>query len=930
MNRKRNVFSFKSYTVAVKIFFAIATFLVLVFVVAGQFVAPDERDTMHSDYQEFKAQWQQIMEDGSRVPVDVPGQIPAEWGEVITLVTTVPDDVTDGDSIFFHPIWQDVTIYIDGELREYYNTEDSRPFGTNSAFRYVFIELSKEDAGKELCYQFSSNSKYAGIMRTSYIGEKMSVWMNLISESGIRTVIAVFLFLMSLFCIIVCAVLKWIYKKTLSLNYLAWTIFLAALWMLSEVEFRQLLVRNVSILTSCTYWTLMLIPFPLILFIDEIQNNRYKKLYVLPIGYSIVLFMVGTLLQVFDVMQFVEMLPYNHAGIVIAIICIITTITIDLFGKKIYDYLAVGIGVYGMLLTAVLEMVLYYTGSPLSLGTVLAVGLLFLLVMAIIKTGQDLFRSEQKKQQAIMAREAQAKFLANMSHEIRTPINSVIGMNEMILRESENDTILEYAHNIQSASNMLLGLVNDILDFTKIESGQLELVEDTYSLETLIRDELLLLNARVAGKPISTQVDIDPYIPVKFLGDELRIKQILTNLLSNAVKYTMEGSVTLKVFFKWIDAEHVELCFSVIDTGVGIKQEDLSELFDSFKRFELDKNRNIEGTGLGLNIAKQLVESMQGSITVESEYGKGTTFTICIPQKIMDKQPVGDLGAILKKADKKKQTAKQLFTAPEANVMIVDDNSMNLSVIKGLLKRTQIRITLAKSGKECLELTKHKKYNIILMDHMMPELDGVETLHLLRADASNVNQSTTVIALTANAIAGCREMYLGYGFNDYISKPIQTDKLEELLTQYLPKALVHRTENLSEAMDREDGIEQIAFKKNEVPLELLQMDHELGMSYCFDSEEMYHDILEAFIEQIQEYLELLEKYYTAENWKDYRGIAHALKGNALNVGASNFSKLSLQHELAAKEENIDFIKDNYPNYIAALKALGETVEGLLK
>ena len=223
------------------------------------------------------------------------------------------------------------------------------------------------------------------------------------------------------------------------------------------------------------------------------------------------------------------------------------------------------------------------------------------------------------------------------------------------------------------------------------------------------------------------------------------------------------------------------LCFSVSDTGIGIRQEDLSALFDSFKRLELNKNRNIEGTGLGLNIAKQLVDLMQGHIKVESEYGKGSTFTVSIPQKIIDRQPVGNLEVVLHERRENRKISNNFFTAPEARVLIVDDNAMNLSVMKGLLKRTGIMVDLVASGKECLEYTKQKKYQVILMDHMMPELDGVQTLHLVRADDSNPNQNTSVIALTANAIAGCREMYLGYGFNDYISKPIQVEKLDEML-----------------------------------------------------------------------------------------------------------------------------------------------------
>lgn len=777
-----------------KIFFAVTAVSALIFFVFGELYYPDERDEITRDCKEFVSDWYQVLEDGTRIKVNVPGKIPAKRGEIVTLVTTLPEDLYNRENLCFRVVWQDVDIYVDGELRESYSTEDTRPFGTNSAFRYVFVELYEADEGKELTYQFVSDSKYAGDVRKSYIGGRASIWLHFVYESGVKTIVSILLLCLSLLCVVTCMVLQLVYKKSVPLIYLAWTLFYSALWMISETEFRQLLFRNVSVLSGFTYWSLMLIPFPLLIYIDDIQEGRYRKLYVIPFVYSSSMLVIGTLLQIFDVVQFVQQLPFIHGGIAIAMLCIIGTITLDAFRKKMSDYFFVGIGIYGMLLSAFLEMILYYINPTYTLGAVLTVGLLFLLIMAIIKTGQDLFRSEQKKQQAIMASKAQAQFLASMSHEIRTPINAVIGMNEMILRENENETIQEYAHSIQSSSNMLLGLVNDVLDFSKIGSGQLELVEGEYHLATMLQDEMLLLNARTTGKAISTHIDVASDLPSKLYGDELRIKQIITNLLSNAVKYTREGCVTLKANHLWIDEENIILHISVVDTGIGIKKDDLEKLFDSFKRLELSRNRNIEGTGLGLNITKSLVELMKGYITVESEYGKGSTFTVSIPQKVMDGTPIGNMEETVRKYRNEQMKPGQKFMSPEASLLVVDDNIMNLSVTKALLKRTQIQVDFAESGQKCLELTKEKRYDIILMDHMMPEMDGIETLQRLREDAENQSQKSIVIALTANAVAGCKEMYMEHGFDDYCSKPIKADMLEELLLRHLPSELVQPVE----------------------------------------------------------------------------------------------------------------------------------------
>lgn len=916
MRTNEKVSVFPAYIKWIQIFFGVALLVILPFLFIGQLIYPDERDTLYEDYKEFQADWYQVLENGERIPVEVPGKIPAERGEVVTLVTTLPDNIYDRETICFRTIWQDVEIYIDGELRQSYNTKDSRPFGENSAFRYVFVDLERADTGKELTYRFSSVSKYAGVTRVSYIGDRASIWFHLIGKSGTRTIIALFLMLLSFFCIIVCWVLKYIYKKNLSLNYLAWAIFFCALWMLSEIEFRQIIFKNVSVLTSYTYWSLMLVPFPMMLYINDVQGGRYQKVYFFPCVYSAVMLVVGTLLQLFDIVQFVQQLPFIHIGTAAAMICIIVTISIDTIKRRISDYLFVGIGLYGMLFTAVIEILLYYIGTNVSLGTVLAIGLMFLLIMAIVKTGQDYFINEKIRQKAISAKDAQAKFLASMSHEIRTPINAVIGMNEMILRENDNDTIQEYAYNIQRASNMLLELVNDVLDFSKIESGKLELVNENYDLASLLQDEILIMQVRAKEKPIEVQIDINPTLPSKLFGDEMRIKQILTNLISNAVKYTKEGKVTLQAFCQWINEDTVNLGFSIIDTGFGIKEEDLPHLFDSYKRLELSKNHNIQGTGLGLNIVKNLVELMQGNIYVKSEYGKGSTFSIFIPQKVVDRHPIGNMEEM---SHRQKKELAGYVTAPNATMLIVDDNSMNLIVVQELLKRTEIKLELAKSGKECLQLTKQKNYDIILLDHMMPEMDGIETLQKIRADHSNLNQNTIVIALTANAVAGCRQMYLEKGFDDYISKPIQVDVLDKLLLEYLPKQYIQmkgmsvaETETVTEQEDA-----------------LFYIDHNMGLYYCKNSEDFYKEILSVFCEQCDSYLVELDVRFKNQEWERYAVVSYELKTNALNIGATNFSELCLQHETAGREKNAAFIEADYNNYVAAIKKLLQVIEKML-
>ena len=402
------------------------------------------------------------------------------------------------------------------------------------------------------------------------------------------------------------------------------------------------------------------------------------------------------------------------------------------------------------------------------------------------------------------ASEAKTTFLANMSHEIRTPINAVLGMDEMIIRECQDKQILEYANDIDSAGHQLLSLVNDILDFSKIESGKMELHPVEFELFSIMNDCYNMIFMRAKRKELEFIIENDPDIPAFLYGDEVRIRQIIMNLLTNAVKYTKDGQVKLRVDHEKIDDENINLIISVKDTGIGISEENQKYLFDSFKRIDEKNNRNIEGTGLGLTITKKFTDMMGGTITVDSVLYEGSTFTVTIPQKIADKGTVGKFderfkrrgegGGHSEKAEKEAEK-REKFTAPYARILVVDDVKMNLNVVRLLLKNTEIQIDLAASGDECLKYTLMKSYDLILMDHMMPIMDGIEALHRIREQAEGLNADTPVVALTANALVGAQEMYLEEGFVSYLSKPVKSADLEECILRHLPEDKIVRENN---------------------------------------------------------------------------------------------------------------------------------------
>ena len=397
---------------------------------------------------------------------------------------------------------------------------------------------------------------------------------------------------------------------------------------------------------------------------------------------------------------------------------------------------------------------------------------------------KDMVDAEKERQSVIAAGESKARFLASMSHEIRTPINTIVGMNEMILRENQNGIIQEYALNIKRESQLLIGLVNDVLDFSKIEAGKLKIVEKAYQPSFMLYDTVLAMMPRIREKNLELIREIDDSIPKWLRGDEIRIRQVLNNLLSNAVKYTEQGWITFRVNGEWKD-EKYWLNISVLDTGIGIRKEELEQVFESFKRLELDKTHYIEGTGLGLNITKQLVECMGGTISVESEYGKGSCFTVCLPQSPVKEQDAELIAREEKKTIQIMET--DYLYLPDAKILAVDDNKMNLTVLTALLKRSKMQVDTAGGGAECIEKTKSVKYDLILMDHMMPDVDGIQAFHAIREDKENPNCETPVVVLTANAVDGMEERYLAEGFSGYLSKPIAVDRLELMLGELLVK-----------------------------------------------------------------------------------------------------------------------------------------------
>ena len=505
---------------------------------------------------------------------------------------------------------------------------------------------------------------------------------------------------------------------------------------------------------------------------------------------------------------------------------------------------------------------------------------------------------EEARIEAQSANKAKSAFLANMSHEIRTPINVMLGMNEMILRESESEEIRQYAKSIERSGSYLISLINNILDISRIESGKMEIEEGKYELRQLLDEVMLIAEKQAEQKSLKMNLIFDKTLPAYLIGDVIHIKQILLNLINNAVKYTKEGQIDIKVSK---NEEETKLIFEVKDTGIGIKEENLPVLFDAFMRVDSKKNKKIKGTGLGLAIAKQLVEQMGGMIWVESVYGKGSSFFVQLPMKKVSDGKISNVE--WKETDERKRRS---FVAPQAKILIVDDNPENLMVTRSLLKRTAVFVDTAASGEECVHKVRQNVYDLILLDYMMPQMDGIDTIRELKKD---VQFHIPVIALTADVTKGIEQTFLREGFCAYLSKPVMWSKLEDLLMKYLRDDLVFIREDLKE----EQKIKDEEFKQLKGQLKENDIKIEEGLRLLDGDFMQYRKLMEFFTEYQEEYMRQMQQLMTQKEVKvdEITRMMHTLKSNAKAIGAIHLYEIAKEMEDRGKQKDMEYIMSAY-------------------
>ena len=919
LNFKKHITSHRVFRFMLALFGGVA---VLIFAfIAISWASFDREDTIIRWSGIYEEPWERVYPDGTRVAQDLPILAGTDERGPFVVESTLPETIEEG-TIFCIFAYNDVYIYVDDQLRASFTNENNPLPGLNEKTVFLQVKLYPTDAGKTIRIEKLMIDSVQEGFSTIFYGDSLGVFMEIVKMAGIQFVLAFLLFFFSVALVIFSLFLRGKYDEWKLLLSIGFGFALVTFWLLVDNILPQYITGLYYVDGVWGYLLVTIMIAPFLYFMNETQKRRYEKVYIGILMVFFLAFATITFLHASEIYDFRYSTVIINTIISVAIIAMLTTIGIDIANGFAREYIYVLIGMIGLSAGSLVEAVIMILISDRIDGLYILIGLYFVILMMLFQTIRQMRLSRDQILEAVRANKYKSEFLANMSHEIRTPINAIMGMNEIILRENISKEVRECSSNIKSASDSLLALINDILDFSKIEAGRMELVTNDYSLSSLTIDVVKMIDVKASQKHLDMNLSVKEDLPDGLYGDENKIRQIMINLLNNAVKYTEKGSVSLDIAGS-VNEDTVSLEIKVSDTGIGIKEKDLGKLFEKFSRIDEKRNKDIEGTGLGLAICAGMVKFMGGTIEVDSTYGKGSVFTVRIDQVIKDKEPVGNIEAKYNKANLVVVDEDFTYTAPLASILVVDDNKMNIEVVKGLLKDTLIRIKEAFSGREMLDMISHNHYDIIFLDHMMPEMDGIETLEKSRDLPVNKCSDSPVIALTANAIKGARKEYLDAGFTDYLSKPIKRDEMLGMILQYLPEGMVTK----SPKTEIKQSQPEPTYLKAADVLAIDYIDKKSAMKYCNNDDSFYEMICGIYVEDHDDNVAKINEKYEAADWKEYGVLVHALKSNSRNIGAENLSDLAKRMEDASNTGNEAFIRQHHEEVLKAYELVVNKLKG---
>ncbi len=933
----------KKWNVAVYFIFLILTFFFMW--LADQ--SGEQYQFKEYDQTPFAQPWSYEFSDGVSGETALPARLSYQGdADTLTLTNTLPD-VWDGMVFIYRSRHSDVKIYIGGEL-----VYDSMKSQEGEVKKGLFplagniwneVSLREEYSGQKIVIKSTcALRRYLRGPGDVYLGDRATFFLQLVESkastivgSGVLAILATILFVA---WVILTVTTRKKYSEILCLALFTASM---SLWGFTESRCLQFGMQNMRGHSVFAFEILPLIPVPIALYFTYGKRHQTVRLARVAAVIPLVIWALNNLAHFLGILDLAATLPLTQVMLIFEVLFIGVIQGHDLLLDRNSNGADSGGIFWRVPLVGLVIMVpfvlwdlrkylladLYFTDKADATCFGIIAYIIALACHSALRLASENFK-------IAAASEAKTQFLANMSHEIRTPLNAVLGFDELILRDAKDKKILDYAVSIQNAGVSLRDTINSILDFSKIESGRIEITSAPYHTVQLIDNVSSIASALAAKKNLYFRIEIDENLPAHMDGDEVHIRQVLVNLLTNAVKYTYEGGVIFRV--QLADGPDEEgncmVRYAVKDTGLGIKQEDRERLFEKFERLDPDVNRNTEGTGLGMSIVAKLLEAMGSKVELESVYHAGSEFYFYLTQKALGTEKVGIYEEAKTKADAQIPQYES-FTAPDARVLVVDDVRMNLQVVCGLLEHLQMKIDTAESGEEAVALAQKYHYDVILMDHMMPGMDGITAARQIRGlgvkTGDHYYETAPILALTANALSGMREMYLEAGMQDFISKPVRGRDLEAVLKKWLPADKIvpgGRQENENVTCQAEDAGNESVTGDWEVSIDGLNVEE--AKAY-FTQKEMYIDALGTFLAAIPATAEKIDTYGKTGAVQDYIVIVHGLKSSSRIIGAEQLSELARQSEQLAKSGAFVEAVEKTPQLLQLLSDVQSAIRGYL-